>query len=327
VHAIHLTAFGNPIEGLHHVEIPEPGAPGAQQALIQVEYSPINMSDLLLALGIYAFRPQLPSVIGGEGVGTILAVGAGVKNVRVGDRVTIPFGTFAWAQRLLAPAEHLFVVSPRIDVKQAAMLTINPPTAVLLLDDIVHLNAGEWVVLNAANGGVGRGVIAVAKARRLKTVSIVRRKELAAELEADGSGVALVDSPELVAQVKRATGGAAIRLGLDGIAGTATDVMSKLVTSSGTVVVYAGMSGQPVTVNPGELAFKQVSIRGFFMYHPDNIPKLRAAMTEGAALMAAGRLNVPVAATYPLTAIRDAIAHVQRGGKVLLDFEAPARKA
>src|SRR5262249_14988171 len=159
-------------------------APGPKQALIQLEYSPINPSDLLLARGVYAVRPQLPSVIGGEGVGTILALGAGVTNVEVGDRVTIPSGAFAWAQRVLAPAESLFVVSPRIDVKQAAMLTINPPTAVLLLDAIVALNADEWVVLNAANGGVGRGVIAVAQTRGIKTVSIVRKKEVVAELRA-----------------------------------------------------------------------------------------------------------------------------------------------
>ena len=76
--AIHLTAFGNPVEGLQFVHIPEPAAPGPGQVLIGVEFSPIDLSDLLVASGAYPFRPSLPSVVGNEGVGRILAVGPGV---------------------------------------------------------------------------------------------------------------------------------------------------------------------------------------------------------------------------------------------------------
>ena len=76
--AIHLTAFGNPARGLELVQIPEPAAPSPGQALIGVEFSPIDLSDLLVVSGAYPFRPSLPSVIGNEGVGRILAVGRGV---------------------------------------------------------------------------------------------------------------------------------------------------------------------------------------------------------------------------------------------------------
>src|SRR6266849_5789350 len=85
--AVQLTAYGNPVEGLNYADIPAPEGPGPNQVLIGIEFSPLNPSDLLLARGIYALRPPLPTVIGNEGVGSVLAVGSGVENVKVSDRV------------------------------------------------------------------------------------------------------------------------------------------------------------------------------------------------------------------------------------------------
>src|SRR5882757_6961231 len=105
--AIHLTAYGNPAQNLRVVEVSEPNAPSADEALVRMEYAPIAYSDLLLANGVYLLRPKLPSVIGGEGAGIVEAVGPGVANVRVGDRVTMPFGTFTWSEKVVAPAKGL----------------------------------------------------------------------------------------------------------------------------------------------------------------------------------------------------------------------------
>src|SRR5216684_3867040 len=98
--AVQLTAFGNPVEGLEYVDIPEPDAPGPNQVLIGVEFSPINPNDLMVAQGIYAFRPPLPAVIGNEGVGRVLAIGPRVESVKVGDRVLAPPGSFTWRERV-----------------------------------------------------------------------------------------------------------------------------------------------------------------------------------------------------------------------------------
>ena len=86
--AIHLTAYGNPAQNLQMVEVPEPNALSANEALVRMEYAPVAYSDLLLANGVYFLNPQLPSVIGGEGAGIVEAIGPGVANIRVGDRVS-----------------------------------------------------------------------------------------------------------------------------------------------------------------------------------------------------------------------------------------------
>src|SRR5438445_11533812 len=117
--AIHLTAYGNPAQNLQMVEVPEPNTPSAGEALVRMEYAPIDYSDLLLANGVYFLNPQLPSVVGGEGAGIVQAIGPGVTGVQVGDRATIPFRTFTWCEKVLAPVQALFVAPPSIDPKTA----------------------------------------------------------------------------------------------------------------------------------------------------------------------------------------------------------------
>jgi NADPH:quinone reductase-like Zn-dependent oxidoreductase len=220
--AVQLTAYGEPVEGLSYVDIPEPDAPGPNQVLIGVEFSPLNPSDLLLARGIYGIRPVLPTVIGNEGAGRVLDVGPGVQNVRVGDRVLTPLSSFSWRERMIVPASGLFALPPGAPPQQLSMLAINPPTAALLLSEYVNLKPGEWVVQNAANSAVGRWVIAFAKARGLKTVNIVRRPELVPDLQAIGADAVVVDSPDVTKEIKKALSQAELRLALDGVSGPAT---------------------------------------------------------------------------------------------------------
>src|SRR3984893_7927552 len=123
--AVQLTAFGNPVDGLEYVDIPEPDVPGPNQVLIGVEFSPIDPTDLLLAQGIYAYRPPLPTVIGNEGVGRVLAVGPGVENVKVGDRVLAPLSSFTWRERMVIPAGGLSALPADADPPQVAHLALN----------------------------------------------------------------------------------------------------------------------------------------------------------------------------------------------------------
>src|SRR5271169_5180382 len=318
--AIHLTAYGNPAQNLRMVEVPEPHAPSADETLVRMEYAPIDYSDLLLANGVYFLNPQLPSVIGGEGAGIVEAIGPGVTGVQVGDRVTIPFRTFTWAEKVLAPAQGLFVVPPSIDARTASMLNINPTTAVLLLNELVKLKPKDWIVLNAANSQVARCLIAIAKSRDLNVIGIVRRSELIPEIEKLDVDFVGVESPELSKQIQFATDGKPITLGLDAVGGPATATIASALSPGAHLVSYAWLSGLPIHVAQGDLIGKRLNIHAFWMYYEEYLPKMRSALTEAAKVVASGRLSLPVTATYKPSQIKEAIEHYERGGKVLLDF-------
>lgn len=323
--AIHLTAYGNPAQSLMMVEVPEPNAPSVGEALVRMEYAPIDDSDLLLAKGVYFLNPKLPSVIGGEGAGIVEAIGPGVTSVRVGDRVTIPFRTFTWAEKVLAPAQGLFVVPPSVDARTASMLNINPVTAVLLLDEFVTLKPKDWIVLNAANSQVARCLIAIAKWRDLNVVGIVRRSELIPEIEKLGVDFAGVESPELPKQIQIATAGISISLGLDAVGGPATGTLASALSPGAHLVSYAMLSGLPIHVPPGDLIGKGLNIHGFWMYYGEYLPKIRAALAKATEAVASGRLTLPITTTYKPSEIKEAIEHYERGNKVLLDFN-PGRR-
>jgi NADPH:quinone reductase-like Zn-dependent oxidoreductase len=273
----------------------------------------------MLAQGIYAIRPALPTVIGNEGVGRVLAVGPGVENVKVGDRILLPRSSFAWRERLVTSADDLFALPPDADPQQLAMLGINPPTASLLLSEFVDLKSGDWVVQNAANSGVGRWVIALAKVRGLRTVNIVRRPELVGELESIGGDVVVVDSPDVSGRIKEAVDQTDLRLALDGVSGPATGVLASILSPGGTLVSFAAMSGAPISMSPLDVIFKPITMRGFFLGHPEYAAKIPPALKQTAAMIASGQVHVPVAATYPLSSIKEAVSHALRGGKILLD--------
>jgi NADPH:quinone reductase-like Zn-dependent oxidoreductase len=87
-------------------------------------------------------------------------------------------------------------------------------------------------------------------------------------------------------------------------------------------VAYSALGKAPISISATVLIFKRISVRGFFLSDTEHAAKIRPVVVEAAELLRSGRLYAPVAATYPLSAIKDAVAHVERGGKVLLDVGA-----
>jgi NADPH:quinone reductase-like Zn-dependent oxidoreductase len=247
--AIQIEAFGNPAEVMKLVDVPDVGAPGEGEVVIALEASPINMSDLLMISGRYGYRPKLPAIVGTEGVGRIVAVGSGVTHLKAGDRTVVPYPSAAWAERIKADARVLRPLGAG-DVNQLAMLSINPATAWLLLTEFVTLQPGDWIIHNSANSGVGRALIGIAKSLGLKTVNVVRRDDVVADIKAIGGDVVLVDGPDLAKRVASETGKAPTRACMCSTAPSAASRWSLRRNRLFFAIFQSAVSGWPIGSRP-----------------------------------------------------------------------------
>ena len=297
---------------------------GPGQVLIKVLAAPINPSDVLTLTGVYGMLPPLPATGGNEGVGVIAACGPGVSSPAIGQTVLLPAGAGTWSTHMVADAAKLMPLPNGVDPLQLAMMTVNPPTAHLLLKEFVDLEPGEWVIQNAANSGVGEYLIQLAKIRGLKTVNIVRRESAVAAVKAMGGDVVLVDSSGVPKLVKEATSGAKIRLAIDAVGGKSTDNLANCLTDGGVLVNYGMMSGEPCTVSPSSFVFRDVTLRGFWLalwFRKATPPQQMAVFGELAKLIATGKIKARVQATYDISQIKEAVAAAaagERDGKILM---------
>lgn len=318
--AIQIEAFGNPAEVMKLVDIPDVGAPAEGEAVIALEASPINMSDLLMISGRYGYRPKLPCVVGSEGVGRVVAIGRGVKHLKEGDRALVPYPSAAWAERIKTDASRLRPLAGG-DVHQLAMLGINPPTAYLMLTEYVTLPSGAWVIQNSANSGVGRALIPIARSLGLKTVNIVRRDDVVAEVRAIGGDVVLVDGPDLAKRVAAETGNAPISLAIDGVGDTSTTNLLGCLTEKGAHVFYSTISGKPSVVPATHFIFRDISMRGFWLatwFKTATPDKITAMYDRLAPLVASGAISTPIAGTYSFAQFAEAVAVASKNrGKAL----------
>jgi len=235
----------------------------------------------------------------------------------------------AWREAAVVPDADasLRIVPPEVPVEQAAMLRINPATALRLLRDFAVLAEGDFVVQNAANSAVGRLLIQIARAAKLRTINLVRRPELIGELQAWGGDVVLLDSDAAKDQIAAAVGGAKVRLALNAVGGDSALRLANVLASGGTLVTFGAMGRQPLRIPNGLLIFKDLRWRGFWIsqwYREASLESEAAMFAELFDLAKRGVLHTPVERVYPLSEAVAAIQHAaksQRVGKIL--FGAP----
>lgn len=322
--ACYLTEFGAvppalKIEGVADRE------PHAREVVLRMLAAPINPADLNVIAGTYGELPTLPAVIGNEGCGEVVARGSDVSEVNVGQSVII-LQTGTWTQRMMIDASQVIPVPPGLDPLQAAMLSVNPATAWRLLHDFVNLQPGDWIVQNAANSGVGRAVIQLARPLGIRTLNLVRRPELIDELRSLGANVVTTEETDLRKNVRDLCAGAFPKLGFNAVGGASALNVANALAPDSTLVTYGAMSRQPLKIPNSLLIFKNLTFSGFWLRRwkesasPSQIRETYRCLAD---FWARGILYTPVQSVYPLSRVGEAVQAAsmeKRSGKVLLDL-------
>ena len=318
--------YGNPHDVLRVVEVEEE-VPAADEIVIRMEAAAMHIADLRTIEGADMFRNPLPRTPGFEGVGRVLRVGSAVTAYSIGDRVfpALASGTFSEQVRCIASR---CMPAPEGDAAQLCLLTVNGPTAAVLLDDFVALNEGDWLIQNAANSNCGRFVLQLARQRGIKTINVVRRAEMVAELIEMGGDVVLIDGPGLADRVTAATSGAAIRLGIDAVAGSATRRIAECLSAEAQLVCYGAMSSQHCELDFYRLFRLGIEFHALSFVRQlskRSAPEVRALYADLAEKIATGALSARIAGRYRLEEITAACEHAamtgsDRDGKVVIVF-------
>lgn len=316
--AVRVTrAGGSEVLEIADVEDPTP-APG--QVLVEVTAAGVNFIDVYQREGRY--RLPTPFVVGLEGAGTVSAVGPGVTDLAVGDRVAWKDAQGSYAERVVVPADRALRVPEGVPDDVAAALPLQGLTAHYLATSTHAIQPDDWAVVHAAAGGVGRLLTQVVKLRGghvLATTSSPAKAEVARSAGADE----VVSYDDFSARAREVTGGAGVAVVYDGVGQATFAAGLDALRMRGVMVLYGAASGPVPAVDPQVLAAKG----SLFLTRPTlgHYTRDRAELTGRAAelfgWLAAGRLNVHIGARYPLERARQAHDDLQARrttGKLLL---------
>lgn len=247
--------FGRPSEVLELVDHEPRG-----ELIVQVHAAPILPMDNLRVRGLYPLAQTFGAPIGSVGVGRVLQGPADWE----GRWVCLPMRSGSFGEVVGAPIEGTVLLEGEIDPVQAAGLRVNGLTAQALLDG---LQARSWVVLNAANGGVGELVLQIAEKMKVNVAAVVRRPEALEGLQAK---VAVVDGPDLAERLREA-GMGEVHRALDGVGGEATARLASVLQPGGRVLHYGASSREAPRMGVGDTIFRGTLLQGFWLYRLDQM--------------------------------------------------------
>jgi len=322
-HAIRLHQHGGP-EQLRWEEIDVP-APQAGEVLLRHEAIGLNYIDTYHRSGLYSV--PLPSIIGSEGAGTVLAVGEGVTHLAVGDRVAYggsgPLGSYA--ELRVFPAAQLVRVPDTIDLRTAAAMMLQGMTVEYLIRRLFPVQRGQTVLLHAAAGGVGQIAVQWLKALGARVIGTVGSEDKAAIAKSLGCDHVINYRHENVAaSVRDITEGHGVPVVYDGVGHDTFNASLDCLAARGMFVSFGNASGPVPAFAPAVLASKG----SLFMTRPrlsDYIATREELEQAARALfdvVSSGAVKINVQHTYPLRdaaqAHRDLEARKTTGSVVLL---------
>ncbi|MFI0453268.1 zinc-binding dehydrogenase [Actinomadura sp. 6N118] len=318
---VQAVRFGGP-EVLVPGDVPDPVA-GPGQVVVEVSVAGITFVETQIRRGVdkWHAKPELPHVPGGLVAGRVGSLGEGVGPSWLGRRVLAGTGeTGGFAERAVAEVGELIPVPEGLDLPEAAALHTDGSTALGLIEG-ARVRSGEWVLVEAAAGGVGSMLVQLARVSGAKVVGAARgarKLELVHELGAE----AVIDYsvPDWAEQVLKATDGAGPDVVFDGVGGQIGRAAFEVTARNGRFSVHGASSGQPTVIESAEAHLRGVEVIGLEQLYGFG-PKMSQWAEQMMAEAAAGRIRPVIGQTYPLERAADAHAAIETRtalGKTLL---------
>ncbi|HWB08933.1 MAG TPA: zinc-binding dehydrogenase [Pirellulales bacterium] len=325
--AVLLRAYDGKPESVEVAEVPVP-QPGPGEVLVRLAAAPVNPSDLMFMQGLYGFKKGLPTILGFEGSGTVVAAGRGIlPRLLLGRRVACAAadpnargGT--WAEYLATRATLCIPLHKDVDLDRGATLLVNPLTAWGLMEQ-ARRGRHRAVVQTAAASALGRMVVRLGRKFSIATINVVRRAEQVETLKALGAEHVLDSSEpgfdDRLRELCHATGAT---IGFDAVAGETSGRILRAQPERSRLLVYGALSQEPVQIDPFSLIFERKHVEGFlltlWLRRKNLLSQLRTAGRVQRLLDT--DLTTEIRAKFPLRQARTALAEYANhmsAGKVL----------
>jgi NADPH:quinone reductase-like Zn-dependent oxidoreductase len=306
------------------------GDPGPGEVRIRVAAVGLNRAEAMYRAGRYPVQPQLPTLIGYEGVGTIAAIGAGVADYKEGDRVCvlpmIQQGQYGiWGEQAIVPARILLPAPPGLSDAEAASIWMQYMTAFAIIE-VADVGIDDGVIVRAASSSVGIAAIQLANWAGAVSIAATRTSAKEAALRDQGAAhVVATDEEDLVERVMDITGGKGAYVAFDPVGGPYVETLATALRPRGILFIYGGLSEQPTPYPHWQCAFKGLSMRGWvaseIWNHPHRFNRAKETILAG---LAGGQLKPVIAREFNgLDSLREANEFLESNaqiGKVVVKF-------
>jgi len=315
-------AFGGP-DVLALRNVPDPPPPGPGEITVRIRARGVQYVDVLMLAGKYQFRPEPPFIPGGEAAGEVAAVGPDVTDFRPGDRVMSRHTLGAFAELGNAKAALCDKVPDGMSLDAAGVFRGAYATAYHALLQRGRLQAGEWVLVHGAAGGIGIAAIQVAKLFGAKVIATASTDDKRAACLEEGADHAIGYAGGFLDAVKDLTGGHGVDIVYDPIGAQVTEESLRCLAWCGRLLILGFLGGGPTNIRSNYLLIKGIDAIGVRIGGLNEAaPELAIAnMRELARLAAAGKLRPRISHRFPLeqaAAALQAVSDRQVIGKAVL---------
>ncbi|MBX2799617.1 MAG: NADPH:quinone oxidoreductase family protein [Myxococcales bacterium] len=299
--------------------------PGKGEVRIAMEAASVNFPDVLMVAGKYQMQPPLPFVPGIELAGTVSALGDGVTQLQVGQRVVggIPFGAFA--EHVCAPAMVLAPVPDGVSSADAAAMFVTYGTSLYALQDRASLASGETLVVLGASGGVGLAAVQLGKAMGARVIACASSADKLAFCAEHGADEGIdYGTEDLKKRIRQLTGGQGADVVYDAVGGPAAEAALRATAWEGRYLVVGFAAGEIPKIPLNLVLLRSCQVVGVFWgsFVARNPERHQQLVEQLFQWVQQGRIRPHVHGTYPLEEAATALQLLvdrQVRGKVLLE--------